>query len=131
MIDSPPRLPRRLLCLCDSPTAPTGFGRVARELLARWQPHFDSISVWGINYHGEPHPLQHRYELWPASSGNSNWYDVSRLNHFLKLLQTQQNGVPHFTHVWILQDSWNLSRHGFPEKLTEACQANEIGRAHV
>jgi hypothetical protein len=35
----------KLLCLCDSPTIHTGFGRVAQALIDRWKPHFERIDI--------------------------------------------------------------------------------------
>lgn len=44
---------KKLLAFCDSPTAPTGFGKVAREILGLVHLLYDvDITIWGINHEG-------------------------------------------------------------------------------
>jgi glycosyltransferase involved in cell wall biosynthesis len=110
--------PLKLLCLCDSPTVQTGFGRVAANLLKRWHPYFEGgIDVWAINYTGQPHPFQQLYRLFPANNtGTGGWERAENFSRFLKLIQGGE-----YTHVFPLQDTFQLSQHGFPLALKNLC----------
>lgn len=108
----------RLLCLCDSPTAETGYARVAQNLLSRWQAFFDGgISVFGINYSGWPHSLP--YHIMPA--GYHDWNTDKKLGLFLKQIQRGQEAGKPYTHIWLMHDIHQLARHGFPRALKRGC----------
>lgn len=52
----------------DSPTAHTGFGRVAREVLLRLHNTGKyQLFIHGINYYGDPHDLEGVLKVWPVS----------------------------------------------------------------
>lgn len=104
----------KLLVLCDSPTLETGFARVARNLLSRWNKEdvFEQIWVWGVGYGGFPHSIDFlANRICPASSPHwQNWYHVRNLERFLRLLEKDDvGGTPGgFTHLWMLQDTFLL-----------------------
>jgi glycosyltransferase involved in cell wall biosynthesis len=122
---------KRLLALCDSPTAQTGFARVAQNLLRRWLAAyggpFDVIDVWGINYRGDKHPLP--YFIYDAGDGGQ-WQEPVRLAFFLNALcgknETGDKVQEPYTHVWILQDSFCLARNRFAEGLKVVCEKFKI-----
>lgn len=113
---------RRLLALCDSPTVPTGFGRVADNLLRRWRPRFESVDVWAINHNGWPHdPARHPYRLFPPTMGGYHlWCGQPALQNFITRIQQQAESGAGYTDVWLMQDTFGLSRHGVPGVLKEA-----------
>lgn len=113
-MSAPAKTAPKLLCLCDSPTLETGFARVARNLLSRWDKAdlFEDIWVWGIGYHGFPHSIDFlANRICPASTSvNQIWYDPQNYERFLHLLEKEDvGGTPGgFTHLWILQDTFLL-----------------------
>lgn len=111
----------KLLCLCDSPTETTGFAKVAANLLREWRGHFGGgIDVWGINYLGWPHQLP--YRIFPG--GRAGWNHPNQLRVFLELIA---NGD--YTHVWIMQDTFALSKNSFPTALRDVCRAKRVKTA--
>jgi len=119
-----------LLVVVDSPTRQTGFSRVGQNLMARWRPYFDRIDVWAIGYSGFPgSPGTVHENLWqnppfvlyPATYGSEPWYDVGRLQALLNLILKGD-----YTHLWMVQDHFLLTRHHFAECLEEACRRKNI-----
>ena len=56
---------KKILCYMDSPTVKTGFGTVSRNILEiLYNSGEYDIDIFGINYHGTPHPFP--YNIWPA-----------------------------------------------------------------
>ena len=101
----------RLLAVVDSPTQNTGFAGVGKALLPRWAPHFSRLDVWGINYHGYPHDLP-----WRIFPGGRNWTAARKQMELCNLILDGD-----YTHVWILQDIFALSRDGMADNLRLAC----------
>lgn len=102
----------KLLCVCDSPTARTGFGRVIKSLLPTWRGHFKEIDIWGINYFGWPHQLP--YTIYPGGAGD--WASSEKLQ---SLISRIVHGA--YSHVWVMQDVFGLVNFNFPEVFREAC----------
>lgn len=121
---------RKLLCLCDSPTIESGFGRVSQNLISRWikSEFFEQIWVWGIGYNGYPHRfagLENR--ICPASSAvHPLWYDDGNLQVFLQMIGDHDVGDTQggFTHLWMLQDTFQLANHAGAIK--QACAASKV-----
>lgn len=96
---------KKLLILGDSPTKFTGFARVVRNLLTRFQASnaFDQIHCWSIGYWGMPHEFS-GINLWPAGMPlDHRWESVGNLTRFAQLIQDMKP-----THVWIVQDMWGV-----------------------
>ena len=56
---------KKILVYADSPNVKTGFGTVSRNILEiLYQTGEYDIDIFGINYHGVPHPFP--YRIWPA-----------------------------------------------------------------
>lgn len=111
---------RRLLCLCDSPTLKTGFGRVSSNLLTRWRDsgYFDEIGVWGIGYNGFPHSFT-GIDIYPSNSAtNPDWQSPVNLNNFLGSIP---NG---FTHLWMMYDLAPIA--GMADALREVCKDHKV-----
>lgn len=106
-----------ILALCDSPTLETtGFSKVAQPVFRRWAAAGHIIDCWGIGFNGW-HYRKHDYirEIFPAGTG-ADWHQVNNLQLFIvRLLKGD------YTHVWIMQDSFQLVQHDFPNALREAC----------
>lgn len=113
----------KILALCDSPTCPTGFGRVARELLSRFAAFGAVVDVWAINYNGHGYRKAEWATLYPAAGGIAQWHSLDNLALFLKQLQAPANG---YTHVWIMQDAFALAQHDFPKALKQVCKEGRI-----
>lgn len=121
---------RKLLCLCESPTIESGFGRVAQNLISRWlqSTFFEQIWVWGIGYNGYPHRfagLENR--ICPASSAvHPLWYDDGNLRVFVQMIGDQDVGGTDggFTHLWMLQDTFQLANHAGAIK--QACTRAKV-----
>lgn len=99
---------RKLLALCDSPTAQTGFGRVASNLLGHWQESgfFDEIWIWSIGYRGMPTPHLPYYQIPAAPNPESPvWWTTENLQLFMN--QATRTTDP-FTHVWMMHDTFTL-----------------------
>lgn len=109
----------RILALCDSPTAGTGFGRVSKNILERWHGYGGvTVDVWAINFEGwnyDRTPLR----LFPA--GMWNWNSNDKLNQFLRQLIEGK-----YTHLWMLMDPHALSVGRFPQELRRLCKEHGI-----
>jgi len=94
-----------IACFADSPTVPTGFGQVIKNIfvpLAKSGQY--EIKLFGINYAGYPHDLP--FKIWPA---NNPLLSVGRVGdpygreHLKQWLQEQQ-----FDLFFLLNDAWIL-----------------------
>jgi glycosyltransferase involved in cell wall biosynthesis len=129
----------KLLVIGDSPTmrgeaATTGFARVVQNLARRWAAsgRFERIDFWGINYFGQPcraagdevnEWLRPPFRIFPASGAEgvgALWYEPRRLQALLDHITDGD-----YTHIWVMQDHFLLSRDRFPQVLREA--ARKIG----
>jgi len=116
--------PFKLLILADSPAVETGFGRVVRSLVTRWAASGffpGGITVWGIGHTGSPHTLPCEIHMAGGATPQNHWASQSRLQKFLNLL-----GSGGYTHVWILQDTFQLCGQDFPEALRTTCRSGGI-----
>ena len=114
----------KLLCLCDSLTLTSGFSRVATNLIRRWAKAGAEIDVWGIAFQGwgyKEHPYVKTF--FPAGTGQQgdHWASAEHLSLFLAQLQ-----VGGYTHVWILQDTFQLVNFNFPAALRRICTEKAI-----
>lgn len=113
----------KLLCLCDSPTIHTGFGRVAQALIERWKPRFERIDIHAINYDGDT-PLPDSPWAGPKVRllrARHPWYTTEHLQRFLNTILAGD-----YTHVWIMQDLFLLSPNGFPGAFRQVCQKKGV-----
>ena len=121
--------PVKILAFGDSHTRMTGFARVLRNVLLRWQTMSDDLGMapnlglaphlhcWGIGFDGWPH--EHPYPIFPG--GMQHW---NRADHLSRFLQQLVEGE--YTHLFMLMDPDALSVHGFPQKLRQICKARGI-----
>ncbi len=89
---------KKILFYGDSPNVATGFGTVARNILENLHKSgkYD-IDIFGINYHGTPHPFP--YNIWPAADHQSgDPYGRRKFCHF---------AIQHdFDILFVLQDTF-------------------------
>ena len=109
----------KVLALVDSPTSGTGFGRVGKNILERFQadPRVQ-VEVWALHFDGlgyDTTPLK----LYPG--GSADWNSARRLGQFLHRLATGG-----YTHVWLLMDADGLSVMDFPARLRKVCREKRI-----
>jgi len=89
----------RLMFMSDTPTIPTGFGRVGKSIAKFLSKDDYDISWLGVNYRGDPHSLPFR--IYPPG-GFDDPYGFTRL---MEVLEKEQPQV-----IWILNDAW-VQRH--------------------
>lgn len=110
----------RVLFVGDSSTVSTGFSRCTREVCNELHRTGHDVSVLGLGYYGDPHPLP--YDIYPCISP----YDKCR-SYFgeerLPILIGRLNpGI-----VVILQDPWNIPAYFSQlDKVKEYCQKENI-----
>lgn len=114
----------KILCLCDSLTLTSGFARVASNLLRRWAAKGATIDCWGIAFQGwgyKKHPYINTF--FPAGTGRAedHWASAQRLEIFLAQLKTGE-----YTHVWIMQDTFQLVNFDFPVAFRQICAEQGI-----
>lgn len=96
---------KKLLAFCDSPTAPTGFGKVAKEILGMVHDKYDvDITIWGINHEGAS---DDRFTIISSSLDGSKQKDENdpllNRNAFCKYIYDNDFDV-----FWSVQDSFNM-----------------------
>ncbi len=95
-----------LLFYGDSPTKNTGFGIVAKNILAQlYSTGNYNITIVGINYFGDPHDFP--YKIYPAGINKQN--DIYGRQKFLDLLRNKDNK---FDIVFTLQDTFIMASIG-------------------
>ena len=89
---------KKILVYADSPTVKTGFGTVSRNILEILHNTGEyQIDIFGINYHGTPHPFP--YNIWPAMDHQAG--DPYGRKKFC------QFAIQHdFDILWVLQDTF-------------------------
>lgn len=117
-----------LLIVGDSPTLNTGFAKVVASLARRWKSYFSRIDFWAIGFSGYPGApgrvrqgewMQPPYVLYPAVRDPGDvWHSRDRLQ---ALISHVRNGD--YTHVFVIQDHFQLARHNFPKIFRMACDA--------
>lgn len=107
----------RCLVYSDSPTAPTGFGTVVRNIFGPLaeEGYFADVAFFGVNYYGEPHDLP--LKVWPAqiACGDRDLYGRARFAGSV----LQPNNWD-FDVLFFLQDHFTLAGLiQFPDGATE------------
>lgn len=82
----------KLLAICDF-TVATGFGIVAENVLTNLPATWD-IAVIGINYRGNPSPLQKRFRIYPPD-------DIYGFNRLQEIITSEKPD-----RIFILNDIW-------------------------
>ncbi len=85
----------KLLMIGDSPTSPTGFGRVGASIAKNLPQEDYTISWLGVNYHGDPHSFP--YRIYPPELGG----DVYGFRRLREIVAEEKPDI-----VWILNDAW-------------------------
>jgi len=101
----------RVLYHGDSPTACTGFGTVARELILRLvETGKFEFTILGLNYFGEPHEFEGQLRIFPVSPD-----DPQGSQHLASMLANTQPSV-----LWSVNDHDVMD--WFPGVYMEACR---------
>ena len=94
---------KKLIAFCDSPTAPTGFAQVSREILSLVHSRFDvDITIWGINHRGIG---DKRFNIFHATDWENKGEDWVLSKS--KLCKEIENGD--YDLFWSVQDAFNMS----------------------
>jgi hypothetical protein len=94
------QLKPRILLASDFAVA-TGFSTVSQNLVKYLQNHY-TIDVLGINYNGDPHPLQRQFNIYvPTLAGDV--YGVRRIVSLLK--------ANNYDMVFFINDAWIIMQY--------------------
>jgi glycosyltransferase involved in cell wall biosynthesis len=80
---------------------PTGFATVMHNIAKHLRKNWE-IEVLAINYHGDPHPLQKSFRIYPAALEG----DVYGVNRFPKFVTSNQYDL-----IFILNDIWIIDAY--------------------
>lgn len=92
----------KLLIIGDFATT-TGFARVNEAIANQLEARGWDISVLAINYHGDYHPLQRRYRLFPAALLGSDVMGMGRTPDVVAAVKPDV--------ILLAQDSWNVGEY--------------------
>ncbi len=90
---------KKILAWCDSPTVPTGFGIVAKNLLSELHKDYD-LEIVGINYHGDEKYDTNKWFIYPAATN----YEVMGFEKLKRILPKTKPDI-----LFIFQDIFNIS----------------------
>lgn len=95
----------RIFFVGDSPTVPTGFGQVSKNLLGRLQKLGHEIHVLGINSYGEPYSREEfPYDIWPCDKGSIEIiYGYAKMWYIARKLQPDI--------IFFLNDPWVIEKY--------------------
>lgn len=102
----------KVLVVADSPTVPTGFGRVGGSIVKYLSPDEYDISWIGVNYYGDPHKFP--YRIYPAQLGG----DVYGYNRISSIVKVEKPDI-----IFIINDAWiqnnylQLLKRDFPKNM--------------
>ncbi len=97
-----PARKKKLFIIADA-GVDTGFASVTHNLVNSLHPRWD-ISILGINYYGDPHPIQKKAEIWaPTGIMQGDVYGYNRV----KTLLTNINPDA----VLVINDPWIASEY--------------------
>lgn len=101
----------RIQVYSDSPTAPTGFGTVSRNLFVPLCEEF-ALNFTGVNYYGDPHSFP--FPIWPAAIAGPDPDLYGRARFVARCLGQAPHEQPDV--MFFLQDHFTLSHvMQFPE----------------
>ena len=105
----------RVLALCDSPTAATGFAQVSRNVLRGLHKtgRFE-IDVLGINYYGDYYDREsHPYNIYPAMpQGYADMYGRGRLLNAIAGGEDKAGLKPLWDIIFTIQDPFIMEGLG-------------------
>lgn len=79
----------------------TGFARVLENIAVHLKKKYE-IDVLALNYHGDPHPLQKQFNIYPATLGG-DLYGISRVAPIVNAFD--------YKLVFIINDIWIASEY--------------------
>lgn len=118
----------RVLALCDSPTAATGFAQLSRNVLQGLvKTGKYEIDVIGINYHGDYYDRNiHPYNIYPAMpQGYSDMYGRGRVLNALNGSEAQAGLKQGWDIVFTIQDPFIVEGLGLDYPFGEQLKVTE------
>lgn len=105
----------RILFCGDSPTVPTGFGQVMKNIVGRLKSLGNEVSVLGINSFGDPYDREEfPYDIWPCDKG-----DIDALYGYAKfwyiVTKVQPDVIFFLNDPWVIQKYLNYKPEDFPD----------------
>lgn len=127
--------PIRVLALCDSPTAATGFAQVSKNIL-RYLAATDKyeIDVIGINYLGDYYDRKsHPYNIYPAQpQGFKDMYGRGRLLNAINGHEQKSGLVQGWDIIFTIQDPFIIEGLGLDFPFAEQLKvASELWKRSV
>ncbi len=117
----------RILYWGDSPTVTTGFGVVAKNLLAELQAKGHTIIILGINHYGSPYDQREfPYKIYPVRPGGpAQMYGVDQV---WPIVQAEKPDLLFMLNdPWLMLDAWNIKPNEFPYMKTMAYYPVDAG----
>ena len=101
----------KIFTWCDTPTVPTGFGVVAKNLLRDLHKKYD-LEILGINYHGDTRYDTNKWFIYPAMQ----YPDVLGFKKMEKLLKENQPDIVFlFQDIFHINDAWAKIKEHAPK----------------
>lgn len=96
---------KKLFIIADA-AVDTGFATVTHNIVNELHTRWD-ISILGINYYGDPHPIQKKAEVWsPSAIIQGDVYGLSRVKTLLGNIEPDV--------VLVINDPWIASEYARP-----------------
>jgi len=102
----------KILVWCDSPTVPTGFGVVAKNLLRDLHNKYE-VEILGINYHGDTKYDTDKWFIYPAQSNYSNYLGTQKLDKILS--KTKYDIIFMFQDIFNINEAWGIVKDKAPD----------------
>lgn len=101
----------KIFTWCDTPTVPTGFGVVAKNLLRDLHLKYD-LEILGINYHGDTRYDTNKWFIYPAMQ----YPDVLGFKKMVKLLpEVKPDIIFLFQDIFHINDAWDKIKEHAPK----------------
>ena len=101
----------KIFAWCDTPTVPTGFGIVAKNLLRDINKKYD-LEILGINYHGDTRYDTDKWFIYPAMQ----YPDVLGFKKMEKLLpEVKPDIIFLFQDIFHINDAWDRIKEHAPK----------------
>jgi intein/homing endonuclease len=101
----------KIFIWCDTPTVPTGFGVVAKNLFRDLHKKFE-VEILGINYHGDMKYDTDKWFIYTAAQGP----DALGFRKLKKLLpRVKPDVVLMFQDIFHINDAWSIVKGGAPD----------------
>ena len=93
---------KKLFIIADAGCA-TGFAQVTHNLVDYLYMQYE-VHIMGINYYGDPHPIQEKAKLYnPSARAHEDYYGTQRVKELLALIKPDV--------IFLINDPWVASSY--------------------